>query len=85
MLSLLQLVGFSPEHPSAHSGSSTHSFEIMLSAFLLGLALGGLWIRRRIDQIEDPMAFLGWVQVVMGILALSTLVGYGSTFKMRSS
>src|SRR5262249_49786960 len=26
-------------------GSSTHSFELMLSAFILGLALGGLFIR----------------------------------------
>jgi predicted membrane-bound spermidine synthase len=63
-------------------GSSTHSFEIMLSAFILGLALGGFWIRSRIDQIKDPMAFLGLVQLVMGILALSTLVVYGSTFNV---
>src|SRR5215467_1679320 len=61
-------------------GSSTHSFEIMLSAFILGLAVGGFWIRSRIDQIKAPVAFLGWVQLVMGILALSTLVVYGSTF-----
>src|SRR5262249_27258183 len=26
-------------------GSSTHAFELMLSAFILGLALGGLWIQ----------------------------------------
>src|SRR6185503_18365082 len=28
-------------------GSSTHSFELMLSAFICGLAFGRLWIRRR--------------------------------------
>ena len=28
-------------------GSATHSFELMLSAFILGLALGALWVRRR--------------------------------------
>ena len=61
-------------------GSSTHSFELMLSAFILGLALGGLWIRRRIDRIPDPTRWLALVQVVMGILALSTLLVYGSTF-----
>ncbi|MBI4526429.1 MAG: fused MFS/spermidine synthase [Deltaproteobacteria bacterium] len=63
-------------------GSSTHSFEIMLSAFILGLALGGLWIRSRIDTIPDPVRFLAWVQVIMGILALSTLAIYGSTFNV---
>ena len=30
-------------------GSATHSFELMLSAFILGLALGAFWIRRRSD------------------------------------
>jgi predicted membrane-bound spermidine synthase len=30
-------------------GSATHSFELMLSSFILGLALGGLWIRKRVD------------------------------------
>jgi spermidine synthase len=28
-------------------GSSTHSFELMLSAFIFGLAFGGLYVRRR--------------------------------------
>lgn len=36
-------------------GSSTHSFELMLAAFIFGLAFGGLWIRRRIDRLEDPL------------------------------
>src|SRR6267142_1696469 len=27
-------------------GSSTHSFELMLSAFILGIACGGYWVRR---------------------------------------
>src|SRR6266699_708955 len=35
-------------------GASTHSFELMLSAFILGLACGGYWVRRRIDSIADP-------------------------------
>lgn len=61
-------------------GSSTHSFELMLSAFILGLALGSLWIRRRIDGLAHPVRFLGWVQVAMGALALSTLVSYDRTF-----
>jgi predicted membrane-bound spermidine synthase len=63
-------------------GSSTHSFELMLSAFILGLALGGLWIRRRIDSITEPTRLLAIVQVVMGLLALSTLIVYGGTFNV---
>ncbi len=61
-------------------GSATHSFELMLSAFILGLALGGLWVRRRIDRTPEPVRFLGVVQVVMGIAALATLPLYGATF-----
>ena len=61
-------------------GSSTHAFELMLSAFILGLAFGGLWIRRRIDTLGEPLRFLGVVQVAMGLLALSTLYLYNGTF-----
>jgi spermidine synthase len=61
-------------------GTSTHAFELMLSAFILGLALGGLWIQRRIDTLPAPSRFLGYVQIIMGLLALSTLVSYGTTF-----
>ena len=63
-------------------GASTHAFELMLSAFILGLALGGLWIQRRIDGIPIPARFLGHVQVIMGLLALFTLPLYGQTFNV---
>ncbi len=63
-------------------GSSTHAFELMLSAFILGLAFGGLWMKRRIDRIAEPEKFLGVVQVAMGLLALATLVVYGRTFEI---
>src|SRR6185369_11855847 len=61
-------------------GSSTHSFELMLSAFILGLALGGLWIHRRIERVASPLRYLAQVQVCMGLLALFTLPLYGTTF-----
>lgn len=63
-------------------GSSTHSFELMLSSFILGLALGGLWIQRRIDSLENPLRYLALVQVVMGIFAISTLAVYGNLFEV---
>jgi len=65
-------------------GSSTHSFELMLSAFILGIALGGLWIRRRIDGLTEPVRFLGRVLVVMSCVALLSLPIYNSTFDIMS-
>lgn len=61
-------------------GSSTHSFELMLSAFILGLAFGGLYVRHRIDRLEDPVAYVACVMVAMGILAALTLPAYNITF-----
>jgi len=61
-------------------GSSFHAFELMLSAFITGLALGGLWIRRRIDRLADPVRFAGLVQVFMGLAALATIFVYHWTY-----
>ena len=66
-------------------GASTHSFELMLSAFILGIAAGGLWIRRRIDAIADPVRFLGFVQIAMGLLALATVPMYGRMFEVMAA
>ena len=61
-------------------GSSTHSFELMLSAFILGLALGGLYARRRIERSGEPAVYLAGVMVVMAALAALTLPAYGLMF-----
>ena len=61
-------------------GSSTHSFELMLSAFIMGLAFGGLLVRKRADRAADPLALLGWIQIVMGVLALTSLFLYPLLF-----
>jgi hypothetical protein len=63
-------------------GASTHSFELMLSTFILGLALGGLAVRRLVDRASSPERLLGWVQVAMGLLALATLPVYDRTFEL---
>jgi spermidine synthase len=54
-------------------GSATHSFELMLSAFILGLAVGAWWIRDRTDRSADPLRVLGVIQVLMGLAALLSL------------
>ncbi|MBI3371922.1 MAG: spermidine synthase [Betaproteobacteria bacterium] len=66
-------------------GSSTHSFELMLSTFILGLALGGLAVRGRVDSSAAPEKLLGWIQVVKGLLAVSTLVVYDTTFGLMET
>ena len=50
-------------------GSATHSFELMLSAFILGLALGAFWVRNRADTFRDPIRALAVAQWAMGALA----------------
>jgi spermidine synthase len=61
-------------------GSATHSFELMLSAFILGLGLGALWVSRRADRWRDPLRALGLVQCAMGVLAVATLPLYMMSF-----
>jgi spermidine synthase len=61
-------------------GSATHSFELMLSAFILGLALGAFWIRRRADAFAGSLRVLGLVQLAMGSLAIATLPVYLASF-----
>jgi predicted membrane-bound spermidine synthase len=65
-------------------GSTTHSFELMLSAFILGIALGGLWVHRRIDGLRDPVRFLGKVLLIMACVALLSLPVYNATFDLMS-
>lgn len=66
-------------------GSATHAFELMLSAFILGLALGALLVRRRADADGDPLRSLGIVQVVMGAAAILTLSFYIDAFDWMSA
>lgn len=57
-------------------GSATRSFEVMLSAFVFGLALGGWWVRKRMDSFKRPILVLALVQLIMGLAAVSTLPLY---------
>ena len=66
-------------------GGATHAFELMLSAFILGLALGAFWVRGRIDSFDDPLRALGIVQWMMGALALATLPVYLASFQWTAS
>jgi spermidine synthase len=58
-----------------------HSFELMLTAFILGLAFGGLWVRKRSRKIQDPVAAAGIAQVLMGLAALASLPVFAQSFQ----
>ena len=62
-------------------GSATHAFELMLSAFILGIAGGAFWVRRRADAGAAPGERLVRVQLVMGISAIATIALYTSLFE----
>lgn len=57
-------------------GSSTHSFDLMISSFVIGLALGAFVARRWMATQHDHIKLMSLVQLCMGAAALSTLVMY---------
>jgi spermidine synthase len=61
-------------------GSTVHAFELMLAAFIGGLAFGGLWVRSRIDGFRSLLRAGGVVQILMGLAALASLVIYDRSF-----
>src|SRR5690606_12728170 len=61
-------------------GTTAHSFELMLAAFLLGLAGGGLWVHRRGRRLDDPLRTAGIAQVAMGVAALLSLLAFAQSF-----
>ncbi len=65
-------------------GSATHAFELMLSAFILGIALGALVVRQVTDRTENPVRLLGVIQVAMGLTALLSLPIYLTLFDMSA-
>jgi spermidine synthase len=65
-------------------GASTYSFELMLATFILGLALGGWWVRNRIDAAADPIRLLAVIQIVMGLLAALSIPFYNGSFDLMA-
>lgn len=61
-------------------GATTHAFELMISAFILGLALGSFWIKKHIDKFKSPVVILVYVQILMATFAFGTIFSYDSLF-----
>lgn len=61
-------------------GTTVHSFELMLAAFLLGLAFGGAWVHRRAGRLPDPLRTAALAQIAMGMAALLSLLAFAQSF-----
>lgn len=64
-------------------GSSTRAFEIMLATFILGLAIGGLAIRRWVDH-PSRLRTIAWAQLLMGVSVIVTMFFYEEMFPVLS-
>jgi spermidine synthase len=53
-------------------GSSIYAFAAMLGAFLTGIALGSLLVRKRVDALKRPLVALAAGVALLGVLALAT-------------
>ncbi len=65
-------------------GASTQAFEVMLASFILGLAIGGFAVHRRIDRQGGTLRQLAVVQLAMGTLAMATLAVYDQSFAVNA-
>ena len=54
-------------------GTSTYAFVTMLTAFLVGIALGSFIARAFVDQVRSPRLAFGWVQLGIAASTLATL------------
>ncbi|AKC88132.1 spermine synthase [Pseudoxanthomonas suwonensis] len=66
-------------------GTTLHSFELMLAAFLLGLAFGGAWVYRRAPRLADPLRTAALAQVAMGVAALLSLLAFAHSFEWTAA
>jgi len=62
-------------------GTTLHGFELMLAAFLLGLAFGGWRVRRRAAALDDPLRAAAFAQIWMGVCALLSVVVFAQSFQ----
>lgn len=64
-------------------GSTQHSFELMLSSFILGLALGGLLVRYWAQRPNfDVVRGAAFAQAAMGVATLVCLILYAYSFSL---
>jgi spermidine synthase len=58
-------------------GSSVYAFAAMLGAFLMGIAVGSLLLRRWAGRLQRPLVTYAWGIAAVGLLALATRALFG--------
>lgn len=53
-------------------GSTTLAVSTVLAVFMGGLAIGSAWLGRKADGAAEPVRFYGWLELVIGVLAMAT-------------
>ena len=59
-------------------GSSVYAFSMILTAFVLGIALGSMVYARFVDRVRDPLRTLAVIQVAIGMTALPVIALIGN-------
>ncbi len=62
-------------------GTTIHAFELMLAAFIFGLAFGGLWVNRSGARLGNVISTAALAQVAMGVAALISVVVFTRSFE----
>jgi spermidine synthase len=58
-------------------GSSIYAFSLILTTFILGLALGTIVFARRVERLMNPLGTFGALQLGIGFSALAVLPWFG--------
>jgi spermidine synthase len=56
-------------------GHTAYAVATVLAAFMAGLASGSVWIGRRSEQWEQPIALYGWLELGVAVTAAISLAG----------
>ena len=59
-------------------GSSVYAFSMILTAFVLGIALGSVVYARFVDRVRDPLRTLAVIQAAIGLSALPVIPFIGN-------
>lgn len=62
-------------------GASTHSFDLMVSSFIIGLAFGGIFSKQILKKSENIILSLAFIQIAMGIMATISIYFYEFFFE----
>src|SRR5205085_4099325 len=62
-------------------GASTHSFEVMLAAFILGMSAGAFWLRNRLQAIDNHAAWLAGVLLAKALFAVLAIWVYAEVLE----